>query len=278
MKLLSLCMMFIFLSCCANAKEAVYTGSTPANAVVKAFLGISLKDSIDFIRWKLVVRHSAYDLQCQYGISKPNTNGFMDEKRVSFTGTITREGNYYHLVYGKKELILLKLNTNLFHMLDKSKAMLIGNGGWSYTLNRVASVKSSELSIHYDEKKPEKTMIFIGRTPCNDLSKRPECIKMKWYVVFYADSITGKPAYYLSGGMQRRRETMNRGRWEIMTGKEGRVIYKLQPGGAADPIYLLRVGKNILYFTDANGNLLVGNGDFSYSLNRQGDEYMPRTN
>src|SRR5689334_17727982 len=55
MKLLPICLLFIFINSCANAKEAIYTGSTPANSVVKAFLGIPLKDSIDFIRWKLVV-------------------------------------------------------------------------------------------------------------------------------------------------------------------------------------------------------------------------------
>lgn len=273
MKLLPICILFIFVNSCAHSKEpATYTGSTPANAVVKAFLGIPLKDSIDFIRWKLVVNDNRYELQCQYGISKAGTNGFVEKKLAAFSGAIKKEGNYYHFVNGSREMILLKINANLFHIVDGNKSMLIGNGGWSYMLNHTAPVKSTELSIHFNEKDAGRPMAFEGRTPCSGLSKRPQCQKMKWYFVFYSDSITGKPSYYLEGSRIERQESKYKGRWEVIAGKEGRVIFKLAPTTTADPIYLVRAGENILYFTDAQGNLLVGDEDFSYTLNRRSDE------
>ena len=71
-------------------KEVSYTASTPADYPVRDFLGISQTDSIDFIRWKLkIVDLKEFDLSCSYGIGKPNTNGFIDEKKLATKGTVT---------------------------------------------------------------------------------------------------------------------------------------------------------------------------------------------
>src|SRR5262245_22122842 len=75
-------------------KETYYTESTPAYQIIISFLGISLTDSIDFIRWKLSLTDVKYIVECNYGIGKPNTNGFYDGgKKVSFNGTVKREKN-----------------------------------------------------------------------------------------------------------------------------------------------------------------------------------------
>jgi hypothetical protein len=93
------------------------------------------------------------------------------------------------------------------------------------------------------------------------------CNKMKWYLVFMIDSLTGKPTHYLKGGRSFKMESMERGRWEIVK-KNDKIIYKLNPANYPRSIYLLKADENILFFTDAEGNLLVGNEDFSYALNR----------
>jgi hypothetical protein len=40
-----------------------------------------------------------------------------------------------------------------------------------------------------------------------------------------------------------------------------------QQGGML--VHLLAGDENVLFFTDAGGRLLVGNGDFSYTMNRK---------
>ena len=63
------------------AVDGNYTASTPANTYVRHFLGINQHDSVDFIRWKLkITDHKEFALTCTYGIGKPGTNGFINEK------------------------------------------------------------------------------------------------------------------------------------------------------------------------------------------------------
>ena len=80
MKFTTALLLFVLFVSCASSKETNYTASTPASPLVRNFLGISLTDSIDFIRWKLSINDKQYSLDCKYGIGKPNTNGFYDNK------------------------------------------------------------------------------------------------------------------------------------------------------------------------------------------------------
>jgi hypothetical protein len=275
MKFTSCLILLISLSSFASGKDSIYEGSTPAGQDVRKYLGISLNDSIDFIRWKLVINADHYELQCQYGISKPNTSGFIDERRVAFSGKATKKDNHYYLDNQGKVFSLLVINPNLLHPLDKKGNMLVGNGGFSYTLSRNEPTKTSQFNLPPDHNAATATMTFEGRTPCRELSdilgldKGSACFKLKWYFIFMVDSVTGKPSGYLTGGTISRKETMNKGKWQITRKKDGRTIYKLEPPKSARPIYLLKAGDNILYFTDPEGNLLVGNKDFSYTLNRK---------
>jgi hypothetical protein len=97
---------------------------------------------------------------------------------------------------------------------------------------------------------------------------------MKWYIIFYTDSLTGKPSYYLKGGIGYRKETMEKGKWQIIN-KDGRIIYQVIPDDQPYSLYLLKGDDNILFFMYPDGHLLVGNEDFSYTLNRRKEEYLP---
>ena len=66
---------------------------------------------------------------------------------------------------------------------------------------------------------------------------------------------------------------MERGKWQIITRENGRILYQVRPDDGAYTLYLLKGDDNILFFTDGNGQLLVGNEDFSYTLNRRKEEY-----
>lgn len=217
----------------------------------------------------------AFTLHCDYGIGKPNTNGFIDVKTVDFSGKLKKENNRYYLPNGSKGLTLVELNANLLHITEADDRLLIGNGGWSYTLNNTNPQATDQFTLASKLPAIKDSMEFHGRTPCQPLAdmlqlgKSPDCYKKKWFIVFYGDPLTGQPTKYLTEGIPRFRETMKEGRWKIVQGKSGKVLYQLQYPGKSTFVYLLVGDENVLYFTDAEGNLLVGNEDFSYTSNRR---------
>ena len=98
----------------ATAKQQTYVGSTPANSVVRDFLGIRSADSIHFIRWTITIKDNSYELQSHYGLSEPNTTGFTKGgTKVQLTGRCSKVGNYYHLQNGAKLLKLMEVNEDL---------------------------------------------------------------------------------------------------------------------------------------------------------------------
>jgi len=269
------------LTCtCTTARETTYTGSTLTHRAVRDFLGISLTDSVDFIRWTLIIRDNKYVLNCQYGIGKAGTNGFINEKRVELTGALSIKGFCYTLLYGKKALSILAINANLLHLLDENNHMLVGNGGFSYTLNRKDPVQTDQFNLKVAQVPVKDSMLFEGRTPCQPLSsiagieRSPACDKIKWYILLYTDSHSSETGYYLEGPIGYGRARMHKGKWQIIHGKDDRLIYKLEPDKEAYAYYLLKADDNILLFTDPQGHLLVGNENFSYTLNRQSEARM----
>src|SRR5690348_11868712 len=129
MKITFVSLMLLFIFVYGQAKEIKYTGSTPAAPVVRSFLGIPLSDSVDFIRWQLTLQDDHYTLNCNYGIAKPNTNGFMNDKqKLTFSGALIKEKNIYSLNSNGKTLYIIELNKDLLHLLDTNKKMLTGNG------------------------------------------------------------------------------------------------------------------------------------------------------
>src|SRR5690349_12386942 len=106
MKFTLLFLLFFLSVIFTDARPVTFEGSTPAHRDVRSFLGISLTDSIDFIRWKLVLIRDYYDLRCLYGISKPGTPGFIDEKRVTLSGKVIQKDKRFYLHTANRELAL----------------------------------------------------------------------------------------------------------------------------------------------------------------------------
>jgi hypothetical protein len=273
MKFIATLLSMTVLVSCANSKETTYTASTPAAPLVRTFLGISLTDSIDFIRWKLSLTDNKYSLECSYGIGKPNTNGFYDEKKVVLSGIVKREINNYILENGNHVLKLAALNANLLHIVNNDNTLLKGGGGWSYALNNTAPSSSSQLNSTTKQQIVVKDSIaFEGRTPCgvpHIIEPGKLCYKLKWYLVLYSNKKNEPSAYRLLGTPYRRDEGGKKGNWSVTTGKDGRIIYQLKDENEKPFIYLLQLDQGVLIFTDENGNLLVGDHDFSYTLNRR---------
>jgi hypothetical protein len=271
MKIINIFLPVLLIVFCAKAKDRMFTGSTPAGPVIRSFLGIPLPDSVDFIRWQLTLIGDSYHIQCNYGIGKPNTNGFInDGKKIELSGTLRKEKNVYRLLNGNKTLGIAELNTDLLHLLDTDNRLLKGNGGWSYTLNNTAAAPSDQINITAGRTLLKDSIAFEGRSPCNVpgiIAPGTLCYKLKWYIVLYANATTHEPGRYKVYGTPYREEGGKTGNWEIITGKNGRIIYRLNDDKGNGFLYLLKADEHILLFTDANGRLLVGNEDFSYTLN-----------
>ena len=272
MKLIATFLLFTLLASCANSKETNYTASTPAGPLVRTFLGISLTDSIDFIRWKLSLTDLKYSLECNYGISKPNTNDFYDGgKMIVLSGVTKRDNNNYILQNGNQLLKLTELNANLLHIVNNDNTFMIGNGGWSYALNNMTPSATNKFNMRAKQIVLKDSIAFEGRTPCgvpHIIEVGKECYKLKWYLVLYSNK--NEPSTYrIFGTPYRRDQGGKKGNWLVTTGKDGRIIYQLNDETEKAFIYLLQLDQGVLIFTDANGNLLVGDHDFSYTLNRR---------
>lgn len=267
--------LFILAGCHSSGKELYYTASTPAGAEVRNFLGIPAEDSVDFIRWKLkIINLETFTLSCSYGIGRPNTNGFMHEKRVELKGNLGRQDVIYTLIAGKKSLSLLFMNYNLLHILDKNKSMLAGNGGWSYTLNSTDKIQTTELNLRPKNTFFQDSISFEGRTPCREIirkinpDKETPCYKIKWSVTLYNDKGSASTGTYKIGVRD-----PQRGKWAMKEDKAGRTIYSLNLNNG-HTLDLLHTDENVVYIMDNKNGVLVGDEDFSFSLNRKKNKQM----
>ena len=263
--------LFLFLLTGGHVdKEMNYTASTPADSAVRDFLMISQADSIDFIRWKLKIADlKEFTLSCSYGIGKPNTNGFIDEKKVQLKGTVNLSSGIMTLNHHGKSLSLLVLNDNIIHLLNNDGSMMTGNGGWSYTLNSIKQVPTSEINLKPKNTGFKDSIVFEGRTPCRGIEElmegkaRPECYKKKWLVYLYKTSPSASSGTYKIGSME-----IRKGNWKLKGDGKGKIIYSLDLNNG-NTLDLLHTDENIVYLMDGKGGIMVGDHDFSYSLNRR---------
>jgi len=115
------------------------------------------------------------------------------------------------------------------------------------------------------------SIAFAGRTPCDIpgvIDAGRECYKLKWYIVLYANDKKNELGTYKVYGTPYRMAGGKTGNWKIIAGKNGRIIYQLNDDKGNGFLYLLKLDEHILVFTDAHEKLLVGDQDFSYTLNR----------
>ncbi|HEX5151486.1 MAG TPA: hypothetical protein VFW07_08550 [Parafilimonas sp.] len=272
MRIVHCTLLILFTFSFAKASANTYTGSTPAGVVVRTFLGISLKDSIDFIRWLITLDNSSYMLDCNYGISKPNTNGFIDGgKKIKLSGNVRKKEYYYLLQNGNKVLKIASINNNLLHFLDANNNLAIGNSGWSYTLNDTYPVPDTAINFNLTRSAFKDSMTLEGRSPCGVPGIIPEgmlCYKLKWYIVLYTDGASNASGTYKVYGTPWRKQGGMTGHWKLITTKSGHVTFRLNKDDGSALLNLLQMDNNIFVFTDAANRLLVGNQDFSYTLNR----------
>lgn len=284
---------FLTSSCFASATKSEITliGSTPGDELIKTMLTIPTEVKVDFIRWNLIFDgNAAFVLDITYGESKPNTLGFISEKKQTIQGTYrivkNQELNRFKEVYQLKSVdlpdivSLVKINENLFHVLTPHNQLMVGNGGWSYSLNRKTPVDPGEILIA-SPKLNDKSLqlVFEGRTPYKEIAKdhpemntNPSRFKMKWKLILKRDSVTNFPTTCIIRNIVDDHSRYVSGKWTIINGTAtipDAIIYRIQVDNLADPILFFAGDGNVLFFLDKNNQPLVGNADFSYTMNRR---------
>jgi NlpE N-terminal domain len=185
------------------------------------------------------------------------------------------------------------VDQNLLHLLDQDGKLMIGNAGCSYTFNRTgdfarptqsmsaptaARAQADTSAASAAPLSAASTILarYEGRSPCREIAREinktvnADCMKLKWDLTLYQNPATGLPTtYMLKGTFYRQR--IGEGKWAVIRGTKTNpdaIVYQLDPDKAQGSLFLLKADDNILFFLDKEKNLLVGNGDFSYTLNR----------
>ena len=115
--------------------------------------------------------------------------------------------------------------------------------------------------------------VFAGRTPCQEFMKELElphnaaCAKRKMSITLYQDPVTHQPTTYETHGMGK---WSRKGNWHILRGTPTdpeATVFKLELD-AHTSLFLLKGDENVLFILDRNKNFLIGNAQFSYTMNR----------
>lgn len=298
--LILLCSLFT-TSCFGSddSSEIVFVGSTPGDELIKSILTIPSDTKVDFIMWNLRLNttnanQNSFLLDIILGEAQPNTRGFKGGgEKYSFKGTYTVSKSWdnniskevYHLKSSKlpTEIVMIKINDNIFHLLTPQNQLMIGNGGWSYTLNRKDPINSTGLisMANYSSIVNDTSLqvVFDGRTPCQEISaEHPEmkasqsCFKLKWRLILNRDSISHFPTTYTIRKVVDNEPGDISGKWTIIKGtalNPDVIIYQIEPDKPEESISFLVGDNNVLFFLKKNNALYVGNEDHSYTLNKK---------
>ena len=88
-------------------------------------------------------------------------------------------------------------------------------------------------------------------------------------MVLYGSGESNNQGRYRLLGTGWRAQGGLKGYWEARKDKDGRIVYQLKDETGKTFIHLLQLDERVLIFTDMDGKLLVGDEDFSYTLNRK---------
>jgi hypothetical protein len=229
----------------------------------------------------------AFSLAIIYGESKPNTLGFKEDHKLNFEGGYAISGSPESaMIYEfssksfRSTLKMVALNANLLHLLTGDGKLMIGNGGWSYTLSNSNPVKVPVALYRSPNARKDKApeQVYDGRTPCKEIASEyglkvsDECFKLKWRLILYRDSVTGAPTTYAIRKVVDNAPRDVTGKWAILAGSSPNpdaVIYQLDPDDPANAMYLLAADEGVLFFLKKDRRYFTGNADFSWALNRK---------
>ena len=134
---------------------ARFVGTTPCAGINKSFMGISPQIPCDIIKWELTLTGDGLAGGSTFKLKREFLH-FVDNRTSVSKGSAVIEGKWksvenpnpvgrtYALQNANTELMFLQVGANLLHFMNSDKRLLVGNGGWSYTLNRVSKNKLTQ--------------------------------------------------------------------------------------------------------------------------------------
>jgi hypothetical protein len=256
----------------------------------------------EIIQWRLTLYQDAktlaptrYELRCDYGLTAPNQPGLARairtlERQGVWTRSKGSKSNSNATLFDLKgALALVQIDDNILHVLNPDRSLMIGNGGWSYTLNR-AERAEKPVDVALARSAPDMSRqvlplatgrsvfgVFEGRSPCKGIAGELQipthdgCMKAKWRVTLYQSPETLAPTTFRVEGTLHRNGGME-GNWARVHGRNNNreaIVYRLTPNGNGPAVFLLKGDDNVLFFLNQNQQPLVGTTDFSYTLNRR---------
>lgn len=279
---------FILALAIFPATAATFVGTTPPAKLVREIMGVPA--GAESVEWELTLNENDYSMKADYKVPR--------DSKVK-PGTVKRSGslkmgrgaksNSDAAIYELEGLLnLMKVSDNVLHALDRDRALMVGHGGWSYSLyNSKATEKLGNREIAMARTGPDGYTnsplssgpmvlgVFEGRTPCHGISRAMKCavdegcIKAKWRVTLFHDPTTKKPTTYKIDG-SRYRGIPREGKWSI----DGNA-YILEATSKEGTMVLLKGDDNVLFIADEKRHPLVGHAEFGYTLNRRPPEGFP---
>jgi len=273
----------------------VFVGSTPNNETISRRLNTPTHIEPP-VHWELTLYRDAknqsptsYKLRCDYAAS---TN-VGKQSQIERTGLCKlTKGTKFKPNATVLELdglvSLFKVDENLLHFLDAEGGLMVGDGGFSFTLNRTTAAESPQQpppanapSVSY-KLSPQSTGptvygVFEGRTPCMGIARElgitldAHRMKCKWRVTLLQNPETKSPTTYKVEGSFYRGD-LREGNWSIVRGPDTdslATVYRLEPARGENALLLLKGDDNVLFFADQKSKPLVGHAEFSYTLNRK---------
>ena len=285
---------FSFLKPARPLVFRIFEGTSPCNTGASSFLQIPTNSRCDEVKWKLTFytdeasNPTTFKLDREYGY-------YPDNFSTTSMGKVSIEGRWkiqkgtkwnlvYQLQYDNQSISFQLMDDNLLHLLNADNTLAIGNDGHSFTLNRTQGIIKQQ--INYSPTKQATKSLptgfkvdsirFVGKTPCKELagtlkiSNTIDCFKLKWDLILVNDPEKNYPTTY---ELRRtgHRESVIKGTWIVSKGTKTNpeaIVYQLDPDKPNESLLLLKGDDNVLFFLDKNRNFLVGNSEFSYTLNR----------
>ncbi len=276
----------------AAAEGGAFVGSTPCNTSLRTFLGIGAREGCEFIRWNLrlgvdekTAAPTRFQASVEYGTGKTLKKLQREGSWGLAVGTPEHpDANVYELKRGRNTLNLWKVTDDLVHLLTPRRNLMVGNGGYSYTLNPAladpsptgAPIPEMSYKLLPLASGAKVFGVFEGRTPCEFFRElqpqlAPGCLKIKWRLtLWHGATRRAITNYRVEGALFP--DGAREGSVTALPGTpfdaNARVL-RLDAGAPAQPLFLMMGDDNVLLFLDSAGKPGLGNRDFSYTLNRR---------
>lgn len=276
-----------------------FVGGTPREKEVMMFLGVPESKEWE-CNWTLELFEDAkhtpttYRIVAEYGpysFQTPKDEQRRESKiregKWSF-GKLARSPHWrtIELEGGQK---LLEVSKNVLHFLGAKDELIVGHGGWSYSLHR-ADAAEKRGDWHLARAKPESEVtytigplatgagvhaVFEGRTPYKGIAGQlglpwdEGCLKAKWRLTLFQDEKSKTPSEYkIEGSLFK--ATPREGKWRMEKGAEGAPFKVVLEATKTQPeLVLLLIDDDVAFVTAKSSEPRVGNSEFSYTLNRK---------